>query len=192
MSAEGTAPLRLLALAGSLRTESLNRRLVREAAVLAGEAGAEVEQVDLRELALPVYDGDRETDSGLPEGAVRLREAIRRADGLLIASPEYNNSIPGPLKNAIDWVSRPPEQPLRDHWAALMGASPGRFGAVRALVHLRQVLAALGVWVVPGQVAIPRARDAFDDTGRLREEAQRRELAAHVGRLLNRLERLRG
>ena len=179
--------VQLLAMAGSMRESSFNRKLLGAAAASAEAAGAAVEILELRELELPLYDGDLEERQGAPESAKRLKARIAAADGLLFACPEYNHSIPGVFKNAIDWASRGPEHVFPEKNAAIMGASRGGFGAVRALLHLRQVLTALGVWTVPGQVTIPKASEAFDETGVLRDPAQQEQVAKLVGQLLERI-----
>src|SRR4051812_13920526 len=117
----------IIAVAGSMRTGSYNRKLLQIAIRATEQAGANVDLVDLRDLAFPLYDGDIEEKQGLPASVVAFKERIARAQGLLIASPEYNSSIPGPFKNAIDWASRPPGNVFKDKTAALMGASPGGF-----------------------------------------------------------------
>ncbi len=178
---------RLAALCGSLRQGSHNRRLLRLAVRVAEARGAAVDAIDLRPLRLPPYDGDLEAAEGLPPGAGELKRRLGAADGLLIASPEYNHSIPGAFKNAIDWASRGGGRVFDGKAVALMGASPGVFGAVRSLMHLRQVLAALGAWTVPGVVAVPRAGDAFDPEGGLKDETLRGQLDALVERLLSRV-----
>lgn len=188
-NAEPSAP-RLVAVAGSLRAESLNRKLLAVGVQSARAAGAEVDVVELRELELPPYDGDLEAASGLPVGAVALRERIAQAQGLLIASPEYNHSIPGTFKNALDWASRGEGNVFRDKSAGLMGASPGGFGAMRAQLHLRQVLLALGVWLVPGQVTVSRAREAFAEDGSLRDPGVQQQVDALVARLVEHTARM--
>lgn len=180
---------RLAAIAGSMRADSLNRRLLAAAVAVAKQGGAEVNVIDLRDLELPPYDGDREAADGLPPGAEALKAAIAGADGLLIASPEYNHSIPGTFKNAIDWASRGGGRVFDGKAVALMGASTGAFGAVRGANHLRQVLAALGAWTAPGMVNVPRAGEAFGEDGALKDETLRGQLDALVGRVL---EQVRG
>lgn len=160
--------MRLLAFAGALRAASFNRRLVRIAAeALRGKA--EIDLLDLREVAMPLYDGDLEETQGLPEGARAFKARIAAAQALVIATPEYNNSVPGTLKNAIDWASRPPGNPFRGKVVLLLGASPGRFGAVRGVLAVRQVLTALNAVVIPQAVHIARADQAFDEQGRLKD-----------------------
>ena len=162
---------RILAFAGSLRIGSYNKKLVKIAAAAARAAGAEVTYLDLRDLPLPVFDEDLERADGLPPNARTLKDLMLRHDGLLISSPEYNSSIPGGLKNVIDWASRssPGEAPLAcfvGKVAAIMSASPGALGGLRALVPLRAMLGNIHVLVLPDQIAVPKASEAFtaDDT----------------------------
>jgi NAD(P)H-dependent FMN reductase len=162
------AIVRILAFAGALRAGSYNRKLLNVAAE-AIRAKAEVDLLDLREVTMPLYDGDLEQTQGLPEGAKRLKARIAAAGALLIATPEYNNSVPGTLKNAIDWASRPPDNPFKGKVALLLGASPGQFGAVRGVLAVRQILTSLNVLVIPQAVHIARADQAFDEPGRLKD-----------------------
>ena len=182
-----SAPVKLAAFAGSLRAASLNRKLLDLAVRHAISAGAQVDVIDLRGLAIPLYDGDLEQASGLPEGVKVLKERIAAAQGVMIATPEYNHSIPGVLKNALDWVSRPPSNPFRDKTVALMGASNGMAGTVRVNYAIRPVFSAFGCWLVPGYVGIPNAAQAFDESGNLKEDLFRTQLEAHVNTLVNRL-----
>ncbi|HEU4751743.1 MAG TPA: NAD(P)H-dependent oxidoreductase [Armatimonadota bacterium] len=186
---------RLLAFAGSTRAESYNKKLVHVAIAGARAAGAEVTYVDLRDYPLPLYDGDLEAEHGLPENGRRLKDLMLRHEGLLIASPEYNSSITGVLKNTIDWISRPVagEPPLaefQDKVAALMSASPGSLGGLRGLVHVRAILGNLGVLVLPTQVAIPHADEAFKPDGTLREPSRQsavEKLGAQLTEIVARL-----
>jgi NAD(P)H-dependent FMN reductase len=167
-------PARILAFAGSLRKDSFNKKLLPIAVAGARSAGAEVTVIDLKDYPLPVYDGDLETAHGLPENARKLKELFLTHQGLLIASPEYNSSITAALKNAIDWVSRPlPGEvylaPFMDKVAALISASPGALGGLRGLVHLRSILGNIHVLVLPDQVAVPNAHEAFNADGSLRD-----------------------
>jgi chromate reductase len=187
---------RLLALAGSARRDSLNKKLLAVGAAGARAAGAEVTVVDLADYPMPLYDGDLESRDGLPEKALELKALFESHGGLLLACPEYNGSITPLLKNTIDWVSRkatPDEAPLaayRGKAAALLAASPGGLGGLRGLVHVRAILGNIGVLVLPTQVAVPAAHQAFDEEGRLVDEKRRgaveglgAELAGVVSRL---------
>jgi chromate reductase, NAD(P)H dehydrogenase (quinone) len=174
---------RILAFAGSLRRYSFNKKLVSIAAQGVREAGAEVTVVDLKDFPLPLFDQDLEAEQGIPDNGKKLKKHFTDHDGLLIASPEYNSSIPGVLKNAIDWVSRPEsgEPPLvafQGKVATLMSASPGALGGLRGLVHVRAILGNLGVIVLPEQVAVPKAHEAFGPDGSLLDAKQQ---AAIVG-----------
>ena len=155
--------MRVLAISGSLRRDSHNTRLLRVAAELAPPP-AELELFDgLKDV--PPYDEDDDGDL-VPEGARRLREAIARADAVLIATPEYNSSIPGQLKNALDWASRPfPDNVLREKPAAVIGASTGLFGAVWAQAEVRKVLKASGAHVLETELPVGMADGAFSEDG---------------------------
>jgi chromate reductase len=174
--------MRVLCISGSLRRDSLNSALLRAAAERL-PAGAELVEFDrLREV--PPYDEDVETD-GTPTVVEELRDAVRNADAVLIATPEYNSSIPGQLKNALDWVSRPlATNTLRNKPVAVVGASTGAFGAVWAQADLRKVLAAIGARVVEGEVAVGHAPTRFDEKGRLEDESLREQLQETLDALL--------
>ena len=174
--------LRILGISGSLRRSSHNTSLLRAAARLL-PPGVELEVYDgLREL--PPYDSDHDVEPAQPAVA-RLREAIAGADGLVIATPEYNGSIPGVLKNALDWASRPfPDSSLRGKPIAVMGASTGLFGAVWAQAELRKVLRTAGARVVELELPVPLAATAFAPDGSLADES----LAARLEEILGLLE----
>jgi chromate reductase len=163
------AQLEILAFAGALRAGSLNKKLCTVAVERLRALGANVDHLDFREVEMPVYDGDAETATGLPPGAQELRRRIGRVSAVLLVSPEYNASIPGPLKNAIDWSSRGADQPWKGKVVALMAASPGAFGGARMLPDLRKVMSVLGAVVIPTQVTLPRAGEAFDEAGQLKD-----------------------
>jgi NAD(P)H-dependent FMN reductase len=168
---------RLLAFAGSTRSESFNKKLVPIAAKGARDAGAEVTLIDLKDFPLPLFDQDLEAEQGMPDNGKKLKQLFIDHDGLLIASPEYNSSITAVLKNAIDWVSRPaPDEPslvaFRGKVATLMSASPGALGGLRGLVHVRSILGNLGVIVLPDQIAVARAHEAFQPDGSLTDAKQ--------------------
>jgi chromate reductase len=168
---------RLLAFAGSLRKESYNKKLVHIAAAAARAAGADVEFIDLKDYPLPLYDEDLEKASGIPENALKLKKLFIAADGFLLSSPEYNSSISAVLKNTIDWISRPVpgEAPLAGFMgksAVLMAASPGALGGLRGLVHIRSILGNIGVLLLPDQVAVAKAFEAFNPDGSLKDANQ--------------------
>ncbi|MBY0549632.1 MAG: NAD(P)H-dependent oxidoreductase [Candidatus Obscuribacterales bacterium] len=186
---------KILCFAGSLRKDSLNKRLVKIAMAGARKAGAEVTFIDLRDYPLPVYDGDMEEEQGIPENAKKLKTLLKEHQGLLIASPEYNSSISGALKNAIDWASRkgPDEKPLECYTgkvAGIMAASPGALGGLRGLASVRSILQNIGVLVVPDQVALPGAADAFDENGNLKDQKRHssvESIGKKVAELLHKL-----
>jgi len=158
--------MRILGISGSLRRDSYNTALLRHVGGLFTAAGAEFVVYDgLR--AIPPFDQDHEARE-VPEAVARLRAAVAGADGVFFTTPEYNSSIPGALKNALDWVSRPvATSAMRNKPVAVVGASTGGFGAVWAQAELRKVLAAMGARVVDGEVAVGHAMDRFDALGRL-------------------------
>lgn len=165
----GMEELRILALAGSLRRASYNRKVLAVAVEAVARAGVQVETLDAKELGLPLYDGDLEAEHGIPPAAQALKDRIAAAHGLLIASPEYNGSIPGVLKNAIDWVTRGEPKVLRGKVAALVVATQGVGGGRMALTHLRHLLSLLGVWVIPDQLVVPNVQQLFGEDGRLQD-----------------------
>jgi chromate reductase len=174
--------MRVLGISGSLRRDSHNSKLLRAAGQLIEAQGAEFVEFDGLK-AVPPYDED-DDGPGAPADATRFREAIAGADAILFATPEYNSSIPGQLKNAIDWASRPlATNPLRNKPVAVMGASTGMFGAVWAQAELRKALAAAGARVIEGEVAVGHAQDRFHDDGRLNDPNLEDELR-EVTRLL--------
>lgn len=183
-----TYPPKVLAFAGSTRRDSYNKKLVKIAAEGARSAGAEVTFVDLRDLPMPLFDQDLEAEEGMPGNARVFKELLLAHQGLLIASPEYNSSLSGVLKNAIDWASRPEAGEVAlaafaGKVAAIMSASPGRLGGLRGLVHLRSILGNLQVLVLPDQVAIPNANGAFGVDGMLVDPHQQRSIE-HLGEKL--------
>jgi chromate reductase, NAD(P)H dehydrogenase (quinone) len=168
---------KILAFAGSARKDSWNKKLVKIAAEGARTAGAEVTDLDLGDLPLPLYDEDLEKAEGLPANALKLKAMMKAHQGFLIACPEYNSSITPLLKNAIDWASRPePNEPslicFKDKVAVLMSASPGGLGGLRGLVHVRSILSNIGGLVLPDQKAIRNAHQVFDENGNLQDETQ--------------------
>lgn len=167
----------ILGFAGSLRQGSFNKAALRAAVELAPE-GMTIETFDI--APIPLYNEDVK-QQGFPPPAQEFREKIRAADGLLIVTPEYNYSIPGVLKNAIDWASRPPDQPFEDKPIAIMGASPGRLGTARAQYHLRQCFVFLNALILNRpEVMIGGAPQMFDDELRLTDQPTRE----FIGKLL--------
>jgi chromate reductase, NAD(P)H dehydrogenase (quinone) len=173
--------VRILLISGSLRRDSHNTKLLRAAAELL-PPGTEHERFDLlREI--PPFDEDDEVAQ--PPAVEVLREAIARADGVLFSTPEYNGSLPGQLKNALDWVSRPvATTELRGKPVAVVGASTSLFGAVWAQAELRKVLSTIGAKVVDRELPVMHAHERFDADGLLLEDDLRAELAAHVAELV--------
>ena len=162
----------ILVLAGSTRKESVNRKLARQAVEALRAAGADAHFADLRDYPLPLYDGDLEESDGRPAAAVALKEMARQAEGIVIASPEHNGSYPAVLKNAIDWMSRPDPgerhlEVFRGKVAGIVSASPSAYGGARGLKQLRELLEMIGIDVVPKQLGIGNAAEAFDAEGRL-------------------------
>jgi len=173
---------KVLAISGSLRNDSYNTKLLRNAAELFG-SDVDVELWDgLKDV--PPYDEDDDGD-GAPAVVASMRAAFAGADAVLISSPEYNSSVPGQLKNALDWVSRPlATNPLRNKPAAVVGASSGAFGAVWAQAELRKVLATIGARIVDGEVAVGHAPTRFDTGGTLIDEDLREQLGEVVDALV--------
>ena len=186
---------KILAFAGSTRNDSFNKKLVKVASFGAIEAGADVTVIDLKDFQMPLYDEDLEKQEGLPPNVLRLKELMQTHHGFLISSPEYNSSISGVLKNTIDWVSRQGEDKLpmscfKDKVSALMSASPERLGGLRGLVHLRAILENMGVLVIPSQIAISQAHEAFDSTDVMKDEKQEirvKNIGANLSLMLSKL-----
>ncbi|MBE7496034.1 MAG: NAD(P)H-dependent oxidoreductase [Verrucomicrobiaceae bacterium] len=187
---------RILAFGGSLRRDSFNQKLAAVAAAGAREAGAEVTVIALRDFPLPVFDQDLEDAEGMPSAAKALKQLFREHDGLLIAAPEYNSSLTAALKNTLDWVSRaetddePPLAAFTGKTAALCAASPGALGGLRGLVHVRAILGNIGVTVLPDQVAVSKAHEAFAADGTLsdaKQAARVQKLGAQLARHLTKM-----
>jgi len=165
--------MKLLAFAASLRTASLNRKLIHQASVmLRSTPQVDLDLADFREFEMPMYDGDLEARDGIPPGGLEFIRRIQISDGLVIATPEYNGGMPGTLKNAIDWASRTDPIPFEDKPVLLIGASPGGLGAVRSLAHCRIPLQTIGAHVYPEVFGLPRAHQAFDVSGAFLEAHQ--------------------
>jgi NAD(P)H-dependent FMN reductase len=179
---------KVLVFAGSTRTGSLHGKLAALAARELRNAGMAVTLADLRDYSMPLYDGDAEAAQGLPPNATRFQELVRDHDALVVASPEYNGSFSALVKNTIDWISRPaagqpPLAVFRGKPAALVSASPGPGAGRRGLRHLRELLEMIGMQVLPAQVSVARALEAFDESGNLvrpEDQAALRELTEQV------------
>src|SRR6201999_3549407 len=170
------AALKILVIPGSLRTGSLNARLAATIAVELAEAGAEVTRISLADFPLPIYDGDLQAKSGLPKNAINLKRLMSAHHGVLIVTPEYNSSVPALVKNTIDWITRVQDsherrgQVFHERPFAIAAASEGRLGGTRALAALRLILSACGATVVPNQLALSFADQAYDDMDRLKKD----------------------
>lgn len=185
----------ILAFSGSARKDSLNQRLIENAARAAEDAGANVRIINLRDFPMPIMNQDLEREQGQPENGTRLKALFVEHDGFLLASPEHNSSISTLLKNAIDWVSRkvgdePPLVAYKGKTAAILSASPGRLGGLRGLVHVRSILSNLGVLVLPEQLAVGSAMSAFDENGRLINDGDIDRVKDITSRLVDVLSRL--
>ncbi|MCB0318223.1 MAG: NAD(P)H-dependent oxidoreductase [Bdellovibrionales bacterium] len=188
--------IKLLAFCGSLRKDSLNKKLVQQASQAAIEAGAEVKFFDIGEYSLPLYNQEIEDSNGLPENARQIKKLMIESDGFIIASPEYNSSISAPLKNLIDWASRKEgdEESLvafKEKTALLLAASPGALGGLRGLVHLRSILSNLGMLLLPDQYALSKAHEAFNESAELVSSEVREKLVVLTKKLISLTSRLK-
>ena len=162
--------MRILVFAGSLRKESLNKKLATLIADKIGKLGVEVDHPDFREFSMPVYDGDLDISDGFPGGTISLGQRIEASDGLVIVSPEYNFGVPGPLKNAIDWLSRIRPHPTIGKTGFLASASPGLVGGSRGLIALRPSLSFMGMWLSGDTFSLAQAGQAFKSEDKLEDE----------------------
>lgn len=186
------AALKILVIPGSLRTGSLNARLAAAVVKELALADVDVTLISLADFPLPIYDGDLEAKSGVPKIAVDLKRMIGAHHGVFIVTPEYNSSVPPLVKNTIDWVTRVKErnetlgQVFRERAFALGAASDGKFGGLRVLMALRQILTlGCGATVIPTQMGLSHADKAFDDMGALKEERDANLLRATVRQLID-------
>jgi chromate reductase len=183
--------LKILVIPGSLRSGSHNARLAAAASYQFAQAGADVTRISLSDFPLPIYDGDLQTKSGVPKHAVNLKRLMSAHHGVLIVTPEYNSSVPPLVKNAIDWVSRVQDthetryQVYRGRPFAIASASESRLGGVRCLAALRLVLSACQATVIPNQLALSFAGEAYDDMDRLKHPADVESLGAMVRQLID-------
>ena len=194
-----TSQVRLLFFAGSQRQASYNKRLARLGASIAEANGIAATFADLGDYPMPIYDGDLEAAEGAPENASKLKHLMGLHTGVFIVSPEYNSSIPPLLKNALDWVSRVQEgdedknEVFKTRVFALGSASPGGMGGLRGVNRVRQVLElGLGALVLPEQFAVPRAAEAFDDNGHLKNKDSQEMLKALIQKLARAADVLHG
>lgn len=188
--------VKLLAFAGSTRTGSFNQALLDLAVTEARTQGAEVTEIRLKDFDLPLYDGDLERDA-FPASAIELKSLFKAHHGFLIASPEYNGSVSGVLKNAIDWATRPTDgeglvalSGFRGKVAGLLGASLSPFGGLRGVTHLRQILGTIQVVVATEQVLVPAAYAAFDEAGALKDPLPAQLVGGLTARVIELAERL--
>jgi chromate reductase, NAD(P)H dehydrogenase (quinone) len=183
--------LKILVIPGSLRTGSHNARLAAAAAYQFAQAGAEVTRISLGDFPLPIYDGDLQTKSGVPKNAINLKRMIGAHHGVLIVTPEYNSSVPPLVKNTIDWVTRVQDahetryQVFRERAFAIAAASESRLGGTRCLAALRLILSACHATVIPNQLALSFASEAYDDMDRLKHAADVEALNALVRQLIS-------
>lgn len=175
--------MKIVGLAGSLRAGSYNKKCLRVVLEFARELGAEVEEIDLKSLNIPLYDGDLEEEIQVPEGVQTLREKIAAADGWLIVTPEYNHSLPGVLKNTLDWLSRTKYAPdiFKNKKTALFGASNGIFGTVRAQIAFYPIVNTLGLDLMPSTTYVRNVDQLFDDEDKLTDEKTRESLKKFAG-----------
>jgi len=187
---------KILIIPGSLRTGSRNAKLAAAAADAFVQAGVDVTRISLGDFVLPIYDGDLQARSGVPKNAVSLKQMMAAHHGILLVTPEYNSSVPALVKNSIDWVSRvqdPNEgrgQVFRDRAFAIASASEGRLGGTRALAALRLILSACHATVIPNQLALSFADEAYDDMDRLRHASDIEALRALVRQLIDFAQRM--
>jgi chromate reductase len=190
------AALKILVIPGSLRTGSLNARLAAVAAHELAQMGAEVTRISLSDFPLPIYDGDLQAKSGVPKHAVNLKRMMAAHHGVLIVTPEHNSSVPALVKNTIDWVSRVQDahesrgQVFRDRVFAIASASGGRLGGTRALAALRLILTACHAAVVPNQLALSFADQAYDEMDHLKHPADIEALKALARQLIDQSQRM--
>src|ERR1700755_1860919 len=187
---------KILVIPGSLRTGSHNAKLAAVAAYEFAQAGVDVTRISLADFPLPIYDGDLQAKSGVPKHAVNLKRMIGAHRGVLIVTPEYNASVPPLLKNAIDWVSRVQDahesrgQVFRGRPFAIASASVGRLGGARAVAALRLILSACHALVIPDQLTLAFANEAYDDMERLKHPPDLDALGAMVRQLIDVSQRL--
>jgi chromate reductase len=177
---------KILAFAGSLREHSYSKRVVKTAVRGAENAGAEVTYIDLRSFPMPIYNADEHQKNGFDPNALKFQKLVAEHEGFLIASPEYNGSLSGALKNALDWASRASDEfktieVFRGKVAAIMTESPGAFGGIRCLGHLRGVLSILQINVLPSEIAVGKVHEMFDGNGEEMTDAKMKHILEELG-----------
>jgi len=177
---------KILAFAGSLREHSYSKRVVKTAMKGAENAGAEVTYIDLRDYPMLIYNADDHEKDGFHVNAAKLQKLLSEHDGLLICSPEYNGSLSGALKNAIDWTSRQSDEfkmveVFKGKFAAIMTESPGVFGGLRCLGHLRTVLSIMFVNVLPSEIAVGKVHTMFDGDGDEMTDEKMKKILGDLG-----------
>ena len=191
MARDGRRPVRCLVFGASRRRGSLNDRLAALAADVVEEQGATVDRAGMADFECPSYDFDVEQSTGLPEAAREFCRRIKEADAFIIASPEYNASMPGVLKNSIDWVSRARPQPFNGKQALLMSASPSMVGGNRGLWSLRVPLEHLGTRIYPDMFSLAQAHEAFTSDGRIANDVLQQRFASTIDCFLDLVEAAR-
>jgi NAD(P)H-dependent FMN reductase len=189
-SATISAEIKVLAFSGSTREDSMNQKLVSEAAKIACQMKLQVKVINLRDYPIPFYDQDLETRLGMPQNAKSLRQLMIQSDVILIASPEYNGSVSAVLKNALDWASRGENgggsrDAFKGKKFVIMSASPGSSGGARGLVHLRAIIEDVGGTVVSNQIVVSQAYNAFDEQKQLKSEKIKKELEKAIQSAIN-------
>jgi len=179
----------ILFISGSTRKGSFNTKLVKYSYDYAINIGLESKLIDLADYEMPIYQGDWENENGIPQDIKKLKELVFNSKGLFISTPEYNGFFSPLIKNTIDWLSRPETKDeevlkvFKNKIAMIVAASPGKFGGMRALPHLRQLLNNVGITVLANEIAIPFAMKNLDDNGNLLDEGLKKMLGTHIRRL---------
>lgn len=181
--------IKILAFAGSLREHSYSKRVVKTAIKGAEKAGAEVDFIDLRDYPMPIYNADDHQQKGFDENALKFQKLLSEYQGFMIASPEYNGSLSGALKNALDWASRQSDEfkmgeVFRGKVAAIMTESPGAFGGIRCLGHLRTILSILGVNVLPSEIAVAKVSEMFEGNDEEMKDEKMKKILEDLGKSL--------
>lgn len=176
--------MKVFAFAASLRKDSFNKKLIQNVSDILKKNGHTVDLAEYKEFNVPLYDGDLEAKDGLPQGAQEFKQRLENSEALIISSPEYNFSVPGTLKNLVDWVSRPKPISWRNKNIFLVSASPSLVGGVRGLWHLRVPLEGCGAFVYPDMFSLASADKAFAPDGKLSESSQSERLEKMIGGFL--------